>query len=119
MVSCRSAMILTDTQGRIIHLNQAWNQLTGYTLQDVEGKTCQLLHGQDTEVGNIMECKKALSQFADTPPHTATTTADAASSSCAFQMIVTNYHKTGKSFLNHVIIVPIYGGLMSQNLTHY
>ena len=33
---------------RIVHVNQAWLQATGYTADEAVGKTCAILQGSDT-----------------------------------------------------------------------
>ena len=38
MLSCNDAMVLTDKNGKIVHCNRQWVELTGYTLTDIEGK---------------------------------------------------------------------------------
>ena len=42
MLSCNDAMVLTDKNGKIVHCNRQWVELTGYTLTDIEGK--HILH---------------------------------------------------------------------------
>jgi hypothetical protein len=175
-------MILCDATGRIIHINKAWTQLTGYELQDVEGMTNKILHGDETEREYIEQYRHAFhphssrdssnasserassrgaSSITTTlpsqsslsvppavsnplPPAPTPTPAPSSSSSSmssvasqltsatnnnnnqspgittpSFQMIVTNYTKSKRAFLNHVIIVPIYGGYLQPGITHY
>jgi len=148
MLSCRSAMILSDAQGRIIHTNKSWSILTGYEQHEVEGKTCKVLQGEETEKEEISRCHQALYPHIPMPStaHESRynsansisrsictgTTNDTTSSSGSiqsqsiplniehrFQMIITNYKKSGEKFLNHVIIVPIYGGYLNNGITHY
>jgi PAS domain S-box-containing protein len=85
-------MVLTDRLGRVIHVNTAWSQLTGYELAEVEGRTCKFLQGRETNFHETVKSKEAVRQ------------------NRPFQMTVVNYKKNGERFLNKVIIVPIHGG---------
>lgn len=40
----REGLMVTDSTGRIIRINQAFSEITGYSEKDVEGKTPTLLH---------------------------------------------------------------------------
>jgi hypothetical protein len=46
-VDCR---VLTDAKPpyRIVHVNDAWCQVTGYSAKALIGKTCQVLQGPET-----------------------------------------------------------------------
>jgi len=46
-------LVMTDAAGRICSVNAAWVELCGYQLDDVKGKTCALLQGDDTDAGTV------------------------------------------------------------------
>ncbi len=94
MLSCNNAMILTNKDGRIVHVNTAWCQLTGYSLIDIEGKTCKFLQGPDTDHDLTKKMKDDLMYDRNTA------------------ITVYNYKKDGERFLNKIIAVPIHGGYL-------
>eukprot|EP00599_Poterioochromonas_sp_BG-1_P006423 CAMPEP_0173145878 /NCGR_PEP_ID=MMETSP1105-20130129/8154_1 /TAXON_ID=2985 /ORGANISM="Ochromonas sp., Strain BG-1" /LENGTH=532 /DNA_ID=CAMNT_0014059961 /DNA_START=423 /DNA_END=2021 /DNA_ORIENTATION=- len=101
MLSCNNAMILTNKDGRIVHVNTAWCQLTGYSLIDIEGKTCKFLQGPDTDHDLTKKMKDDLMYDRNTA------------------ITVYNYKKDGERFLNKIIAVPIHGGYLEPGISHY
>eukprot|EP00596_Hydrurales_sp_CCMP1899_P002096 CAMPEP_0119033450 /NCGR_PEP_ID=MMETSP1177-20130426/492_1 /TAXON_ID=2985 /ORGANISM="Ochromonas sp, Strain CCMP1899" /LENGTH=491 /DNA_ID=CAMNT_0006990203 /DNA_START=161 /DNA_END=1636 /DNA_ORIENTATION=- len=101
MLSCSSAMVLTDKIGRIIHCNRQWVELTGYTLSDVEGTSCGFLQGSMTDHNEIRRCNKLNKSYLPS------------------EMKVVNYRKDGLMFTNHVTTAPIKGGFMNDDVTHF
>ena len=49
-------LMLVDPDGKIVYVNRAFEQLSGYTKEDVEGQTCEIL-GCDTCFGTRKEGK--------------------------------------------------------------
>jgi PAS domain S-box-containing protein len=92
MLSCQDALVLTDSFGRILHVNTAWVELTGYALGEVEGSTCSRLQGSMTDMNEVYRV------------------ANLTKSGQVAQMKVVNYNKDGMMFSNYVTIVPIRGG---------
>jgi PAS domain S-box-containing protein len=57
MLCSSEAMVLCDTQDRIIHTNKAYTRMTGYSLSDVEGKNnYTMLQGPLTDVLAVQRC---------------------------------------------------------------
>ena len=53
MARSSEALILTDGQGKITAINKAWVDMCGYTADEVGGKTCAILQGQETDMEAI------------------------------------------------------------------
>eukprot|EP00981_Chlorochromonas_danica_P001806 scaffold385_cov182-Ochromonas_danica.AAC.5 len=101
MLSCTNAMMLLDNQGRIVHVNVAFTQLTGYELDDIEGQTSKILQGAETNDVLIRQCQHAM--------ETAQT----------FEMVVYHYKHNGDRFLDRLTMVPIRGGYLNARVTHF
>ena len=50
MAQSSEALILTDAQGKISAFNKPWFDMCGYTADEVDGKTCAILQGQETDM---------------------------------------------------------------------
>ena len=50
MARSGEALILTDGQGKITAINKPWFDMCGYTSDEVYGKTCAILQGQETDM---------------------------------------------------------------------
>lgn len=80
----------TDGPGRrILYSNKAFTQITGYTLEEVVGKTAQILQGPKTDLNKIAQVRVALSNW---EPITAE---------------VINYRKDGSEFWVEFSFVPV------------
>ena len=64
----------------IIYCNPAFEQMTGYSQAEIEGKNCRFLQGPDTDPAAIAELRNALRE----------------ERSC--QVVLKNYRKDGTSF---------------------
>jgi PAS domain S-box-containing protein len=96
MLTCVDAMVLTDVQGKIVHCNRQWVELTGYALSEVEGSSCSLLQGSMTDLIETRRSAALLRQNKSS------------------SMSVVNYRKDGSMFVNQVTTVPIRGGFKSD-----
>ena len=83
------ALILTDSDGKILDVNEPWVELCGFTAEDVVGKTSNILQGPETEPTVKAEINSATKQGK------------------AIDCLVTNYKKCGTIFKNKVTILPI------------
>ncbi|BAQ65920.1 PAS domain S-box protein [Geminocystis sp. NIES-3709] len=83
----------------IIYVNEAFTKMTGYTLEEVLGKTPRLLQGEKTNRVELDKVRNALSQW---QPVT---------------VEVINYRKDGSEFWSQFSVVPV----VSQNntITHW
>ena len=55
MARSREALILTDAQGKISAINKPWFDMCGYTADEVEGKTCAVLQGVETDMEAVVD----------------------------------------------------------------
>lgn len=87
------ASIVTDpTQGDnpIVAVNDAFEQLTGYDEAELIGRNCRILAGPGTERSHSAAMSRAIA------------------SATPIVVEVTNYRKDGSSFLNAVMIAPVF-----------
>lgn len=85
------AVILTDAERRILWVNQDFEDITGYGLTDVVGRSPgRLLQGPGTEPDAIERIRKGL---AEEKP---------------FKETITNYRKNGDEYLCKLVIHPIH-----------
>ena len=94
------ALIVTDGNGVIVHSNRAWEQLCGFHIDEIRGKTNKFLQGPLTCDAKIAALNQSLQ------------------SGLAAKTSVINYRKNGNAFDNKLTIIPVYGGGNSQlNMT--
>lgn len=92
MLTCLDAMVLTDRNGKIVHCNREYAELTGYTLKDIEGlDNATLLSGSMTDFAEMRRCS-GLNKLNENS-----------------SMCVVNYRKDGTMFANLTTTVPIFG----------
>jgi PAS domain S-box-containing protein len=101
MLCCEDAMILTSTQGQVIHVNKAWSHLTGYALSEIEGLNCSFLQGDKTDAAAVEKCA-TLSRLGQPS-----------------EMVTINYRKDRTEFNVHVMMVPVRGGYNTSEITHF
>ncbi len=88
----RMPMCLTDPHGDdnpIIFCNQAFEQLTGYSQDEIIGRNCRFLQGQDTDPAAVVEIRRQLHMQEDV------------------HLELMNYRKDGSSFWNALFISPV------------
>jgi PAS domain S-box-containing protein len=83
----------------IIYVNPAFERLTGYAVQEVVGRNCRFLQGNDTKQPALKELREALRD----------------GTSCT--VVLGNYRKDGTLFWNELSISPIYDS--EGTLTHF
>lgn len=89
----RMAMIVTDPaqpDDPIIFANNAFLELSGYELEEVLGRNCRFLQGEQTDRSVLQQVKQALKHQHET---------------C---VEVLNYRKDGSSFWNELFIAPLF-----------
>ena len=90
--SAKTSIIITDAQrsdNPIIYANKSFCELTGFSINEVIGKNCRFLQGENTQQSKVDKINKAISQ------QTAITTT------------LTNYKKDGCEFKNELTMSPI------------
>ncbi len=88
----RMPMCLTDPDGEdnpIIFCNQAFEQLTGYSQEEILGQNCRFLQGEGTDTEAIAEIRKSLEAYEDV------------------HIELLNYRKDGTPFWNALFISPV------------
>ncbi|MBJ9973910.1 PAS domain-containing protein [Pseudomonas sp. S75] len=91
--STRMPMIVTDPNqpdNPIIFANHAFQEMTGYDVDELLGHNCRFLQGKDTDPEVVAAIRQAVEQRYD------------------FSTEVLNYRKDGSSFWNALFISPIY-----------
>ncbi len=83
----------------IIYINPAFERMTGYEAEEVIGRNCRFLQGEDKDQPALDELREALRE-----------------GKCC-TVVLSNYRKDGTFFWNDLSISPIYDG--SGNLTHF
>ncbi len=89
-----------DLEGMpIVYVNKAFEDMTGYTQEDIVGKNCRFLQGQDREQPARFQLAEAIKK------REATT------------VTLRNYKKNGELFYNQLKITPLFD--QSGNLLYF
>lgn len=87
----REGVILTDRDRKVIYVNQAFTEVTGYDLADVRGRNLRtVMHGPATNMTTVQFMKQRLGEIK------------------GFDCRIFNYRKTGEGFWNDLRIDPMY-----------
>jgi PAS domain S-box-containing protein len=73
----------------VIYVNLAFERITGYSRQDVMGKNCRFLQGQDRTQSGLEEIRKSLREGR------------------ACQALLRNYRKDGSLYWNDISLAPV------------
>ncbi|MGZ4955709.1 MAG: PAS domain S-box protein [Methylobacter sp.] len=90
---------LADTDYAIVYANEAFLQMSGYSMQELLGRNCRILQNNDKDQPDIAELRAALESYRDA------------------YAILRNYRKDGSLFWNEVYISPIHD--KRGRITHY
>lgn len=86
-----NSVIITDAEGRIEWINDAFTKMTGYALQELKGRAPgEVLHGEDTDPAVIRTMREALSRIEP------------------FEVEVKNYTKSGEPYWVSISCSPIW-----------
>ncbi|MGI4758591.1 MAG: two-component system sensor histidine kinase NtrB [Janthinobacterium lividum] len=83
----------------LMYVNPAFEVMTGYTLEEVEGKNCRFLQGDDREQPGLTLVREAIKQQRETIA------------------VIRNYRKDGSFFWNELSLSPIRNA--AGELTHF
>jgi len=83
-------LILTDTVGRICSANKPWVDLCGYTCAEIEGQTCSILQGEETDAHAVEELNAKIRQGERA------------------EATLVNYKKGNRRFVNNVVVLPLH-----------
>ena len=91
--------VVTGRDRRVLFLNRAFTEITGYGAEELSGQDCRRLLGPGSDPAVILEMEKAVA------------------SGQAFKGEILHYRKDGKAFWNQISITPIRNE--SGKLTHF
>jgi PAS domain S-box-containing protein len=95
-----NAVILTDASGRVEWVNEAFSRITGYSLEEIQGrKPGELLQGPETDPGTVAYVRDRLCQKK------------------GFKVELLNYAKSGRTYWIDVEVQPILNE--QRQLTHF
>ncbi|GGO38929.1 sensor domain-containing diguanylate cyclase [Deinococcus humi] len=83
-------LLVTDAQRRIVYVNEAFSRVTGYTLQEVSGRTCAFLQGAETDPADIAFMRGCLDRGEP------------------FERVVLNYRKDGRPLWYRLRVQPMF-----------
>lgn len=95
VVNTNDAVIVTEAESidepgpRILYVNEAFTRITGYTPEEVLGKTPRILQGPKTDRAELRKIREALSRWE------------------SITVEVINYRKDGSEFWNEFNLVPV------------
>jgi 2,3-bisphosphoglycerate-dependent phosphoglycerate mutase len=89
----KDALVITDGQGVIVHSNDAWSALCGFTRDEVMGKTNAVLQGPLTNANDTDRLNEKLYTGLPSKGH------------------AVNYRKSGVAFMNDFTVIPVYSWL--------
>ncbi|WP_233258593.1 PAS domain S-box protein [[Phormidium] sp. ETS-05] len=102
LAECSNGIVITDPRqpdNPIIHVNRAFERMTGYTAAEVVGRNCRFLEGKERGQLSLGELRSAIREGRE----------------C--RVILRNYRKDGTPFWNQLSISPIYDS--QGNITHF
>ncbi|MBU6248206.1 MAG: EAL domain-containing protein [Xanthomonadaceae bacterium] len=99
LASVKEGVIITDAGQRTVYVNDAFEAITGYRLDEVAGHNCSFLQGERTD------------------PATRARIGARLAARDSFEGEILNYRKDGRSFWNLLTITPLLD--QAGQLTHY
>ncbi len=82
-------VLITDVQGDITDINEAFCTITGYSEAEIVGRNCRFMQGEGTDPATVATMRLALAEDR------------------AFSGEILNYRKNGDAFWNDLTITPI------------
>ena len=86
----QNSVVITDAKRKVQYVNPGFVKLTGYTFDEVKGKSLSFLQGPDTDPDHVAQMNKALK---DQVP---------------FSIDILNYKKSGESYWSEIYITPYF-----------
>ena len=90
LMAISQGVVVTDAHGKIISMNHAFSDITGYGLDEILGMTCKFLQGPETDADTIQIIHEAKLAGRD------------------FDGEILNYRKNGHIFWNALTITPMF-----------
>ncbi|WP_330202125.1 EAL domain-containing protein [Cyanobacterium sp. DS4] len=90
--SCRNGVIITSAQegNSIIYVNKGFENITGYSFEEIKGKNCRFLQQNDEQEGERKLFREAIKNKESQ------------------KIVLRNYRKNGELFWNEVYVSPVY-----------
>ena len=83
------ASLVSDAQRRIIWCNRDFTEMTGYGMEELFGRSCDILQGPDTDPKTVEEIRRCLN------------------AGLTYHGSLLNYRRDGTTFWNHLTINPV------------
>jgi PAS domain S-box-containing protein len=83
------ALVLTDTERKIVWINKGFETMTGYKTHEAVGRKPNFLQGENTDEATRMRFRESLAMGKE------------------FSLNITNYRKSGEEYLCKVQIFPL------------
>ncbi len=84
----RNSVVICDANRKVQYVNPGFVRLTGYTFEEVKGRSLSFLQGPDTDPDHIAQMNKALKD------------------QVYFSIEIKNYRKSGEPFWSQIYITP-------------
>ncbi|MEG4862785.1 MULTISPECIES: EAL domain-containing protein [unclassified Microcoleus] len=100
--SCSNGIAITDAtvaDNPIIYVNPSFERITGYSRDELMGKNCRFLQGNDTDTASAKQLRTAIEEGRE----------------C--QVILRNFRKDGTPFWHELSIAPVHNS--RRHLTHF
>ncbi len=91
--SCVNGVTLADPDREdmpIVYANKAFENMTGYSQEEIIGRNCRFLQGEDREQEARYQLRQAIENSEPT------------------EVTIRNYRKDGQLFYNHLMISPLF-----------
>ena len=84
-------VLISDSRGRVTYMNQAWEDIGGYSMADMAGRTPGVLQGPGTDPDTRRALRSAMDEGRP------------------FHGDILNYRKDGTPFWNELSVTPVFG----------
>jgi len=91
--SCLNGVTLADPDLEdmpLVYANKAFEEITGYTQEEVIGKNCRFLQGTDRDQAEVVKLREAIKNKQP------------------IDVTLRNYKKNGELFYNHLKMMPLF-----------
>lgn len=91
--SCVNGVTLADPDQDdmpLVYVNKAFEQITGYTLEETVGKNCRFLQGNEHDQAAVQQLR------------------DGIKNRKPVEVVLRNYRKNGELFYNHLLVSPLF-----------
>ncbi|MBC8130068.1 MAG: PAS domain S-box protein [Rhizobiaceae bacterium] len=93
--STRMAMVITDPRQHdnpIVFANDAFSKLTGFAREEILGRNCRFLQGEETDPDDVARIRRGIEERA------------------TIELDLRNHRKDGSTFWNRLLVSPVFDG---------